>query len=61
MKGSIKVLVDAAKETPRLYFAPLISAVQAVSKVSDEMVRTQRGSTGQFGKFETKERRSKKP
>lgn len=60
MKGSIKVFVDAAKETPRLYFAPLVSAFQAVSKVSDEMVRTQRGSSGPFGKFEAKERRGKK-
>lgn len=34
MKESIKVFVDAAKETPRLYFAPLVGAFQAVAKVA---------------------------
>lgn len=57
MKESIKVFVDAAKETPRLYFAPLVGAFQAVAKVQDAMIRTQRGSAGgDFGNFETRER-----
>ncbi|WCM21408.1 hypothetical protein NDK50_08150 [Paraburkholderia bryophila] len=60
MKGSIKVFMDAAKETPRLYFAPLVGAIQAVSKVSDQMVKTQRGNDGQFGKFEAKNDRQRK-
>lgn len=61
MKDSFKVFVDAAKETPRLYFAPLREALHAVSKMQDAMMKTQRGQTrGEFGKFETRERHDKK-
>ncbi|MFL9987232.1 hypothetical protein [Paraburkholderia sediminicola] len=61
MKDSLKVIVEAAKETPRLYFAPLVGAFQAVSKMQDAMIRTQRESTtGEFGKFVLKDRSSRK-
>ncbi|MDN7490548.1 hypothetical protein QZM35_22820 [Burkholderia sp. AU45274] len=60
MKDSLKVIVEAAKETPRLYFAPIVAAFQAVGKVEDAMIRTQRDSaSGQFGKFVPKDRRQK--
>ncbi len=44
MKDSLTIIVAAAKETPRLYFAPIIAALRAVSKVEDAMVETQRAS-----------------
>lgn len=56
MKELVKVLVEAAKETPRLYFAPLVGAFNAVSKAQDEMVRRQKDS-GEFGRFETRHAR----
>jgi len=56
MKELVRVLVDAAKETPRLYFAPLLGAFNAVSKAQDEMVRRQR-EHGEFGRFEARHTR----
>jgi hypothetical protein len=57
MKDSLKVIVEAAKETPRLYFAPIIGALHAVSKVQDQMIRTQRDTgSGEFGRFVVKDR-----
>ncbi|WP_155696599.1 hypothetical protein [Burkholderia stagnalis] len=40
MKRSLKIFVDAAKETPALYFAPVVGALKAASKVTDEMATT---------------------
>lgn len=58
MKGSVKVFLDAAKETPRLYFAPIVGAFQAAAKMQDQMTQTQRGASSEFGKFEVKHNRS---
>lgn len=61
MKDSLKVILEAAKETPRLYFAPIVGAFQAVAKVQDQMIRTQRDSgSGEFGRFVPKNRYSQK-
>jgi hypothetical protein len=38
-----KVFVDAAKETPRLYFAPIFEALKAVQSVQETMVRERKG------------------
>lgn len=38
MRQAVKVFVDAVKETPRLYFAPLVAAINAVGRVEREMV-----------------------
>ncbi|MFM0503922.1 hypothetical protein [Paraburkholderia caffeinilytica] len=58
MKGSVKVFLDAAKETPRLYFAPLVEAFQTASKIQDQMSSTGRGAPSEFGKFEVKQDRT---
>lgn len=42
MKNSIKVIVEAAKETPRLYFAPLVAVFRAVGDVQRQMIETHR-------------------
>ncbi|MBY4768952.1 hypothetical protein [Burkholderia ambifaria] len=38
MRQAVRVFVDAVKETPRLYFAPLVAAINAVGRVESEMV-----------------------
>jgi hypothetical protein len=58
MKGSVKVFLDAARETPRLYFAPLVEALQTASKIQDQMSSTGRGGSSEFGKFEVKHDRA---
>jgi hypothetical protein len=40
MKDALKVFVEAAKETPALYFAPVMGAIKAASKVSDDMTKS---------------------
>ncbi|WP_146126105.1 hypothetical protein [Burkholderia multivorans] len=44
MKEAVKVFVDAVRETPRLYFAPLVAALNAVGRVESEMTRTYKGT-----------------
>lgn len=44
MNHSWKAFVDAARETPRLYFAPLQAAFEAVGRVQDAMLATYRGN-----------------
>ncbi|SDR37290.1 hypothetical protein SAMN05443245_5206 [Paraburkholderia fungorum] len=57
MKDALKVFVDAARETPRLYFAPLVGAFHAAVKVQDTMIKTQKGGrAGEFGAFEVRGR-----
>ncbi|WP_141727430.1 hypothetical protein [Burkholderia seminalis] len=44
MNETVKAFMDAVKETPRLYFAPIVAALNAVSHVESEMTRTYRGT-----------------
>lgn len=46
MNQSWKAFVDAARETPRLYFAPLQAAFEAVGRVQSAMLETYRGRAG---------------
>ncbi|CAM2295555.1 hypothetical protein EPIRMAN_GEN20615_07660 [Ralstonia mannitolilytica] len=40
MSRGWKTFVDAAKETPRLYFAPLVAVVSSMSDVQAQMLRS---------------------
>lgn len=38
MRETVKIFVDAVKETPRLYFAPFFAALHAVRAVEQDML-----------------------
>ena len=42
MSEHIKIIIRAAKETPRLYFAPLVAMFRAAGDVQRQMIEMQR-------------------
>lgn len=42
MNGSFRLIIRAAKETPRLYFAPLVAMFRSVADVQRQMVEIYR-------------------